>query len=229
MVVGELLDSLHVLHEHFFRRRRDEPLEFPCVADRVDEIEAAGEDREEPEERLPHDVVADGAVDRLKPVRAPRRDQILGQGQDRSEDPQGQNQGAELVPELAEKAHGGRRNEGSRDKLCREEAFNPAARCGAPWRAARHSTNGIGRRGHGSSSSPPGRCRSSTRASWRSTSRFASPSACSTSVTWVRSSSRAASPTHSWTSSARTTSRRRRAARGTRTCCGTTARSSTTW
>src|SRR5205814_8615040 len=68
---------------------------------------------------------------------SPRRDQILGQGQDRSEDPQGQNQGAELVPELAEKAHGGRRNEGSRDKLCREKAFNPSARCGVPWRPAR--------------------------------------------------------------------------------------------
>src|SRR5439155_22110501 len=180
------------------------------------------------EERLPDDVVADRAVDRLKPVRAPRRDEVLRQRQDRSEDPEGQDQGAELVPELPEKAHGGGRNEGSRDKLCREKAFNPAARCGAPWRPARLSTNGIGRRGHGSSNSPPGRCRSNMRASWRSTSRSASRSAFSTSATWARSSSRAASPTRSWTSSARTTSRRRQAARGTRTCCGTTARSATT-
>src|SRR5437660_140745 len=147
MVVREFLDPFHVLHEHLFRGRRNEPLEFPFLPDRVDEVEAAGEDREEPEERLPDDVVADRAVDRLKPVRAPRRDEVLRQRQDRSEDPEGQDQGAELVPELAEKAHGGRRNEGSRDKLYREKAFNPAARCGAPWRPARPSTNGVSRRG----------------------------------------------------------------------------------
>src|SRR5437762_4043297 len=186
MVVRELLDSLHVLHEHLFRGRRNEPFEFPFFPDRVDEVEAAGEDREETEEGLPDDVVADRAVNRLKPVRAPRRDQVLRQRQDRSEDPEGQDQGAELVPELPEKAHGGRRNEGSRDKLCREKAFNPSARCGVPWRPARLSTNGIGRPGRGSSSSPVGRCPSNTRAALRSTSRAGRRTASATSATGAR-------------------------------------------
>src|SRR5439155_973745 len=56
MVVCELLDPPHVLHEQFLRRRRDETLELPLLPDRVDEIKPAREDGEESEERLPHDV-----------------------------------------------------------------------------------------------------------------------------------------------------------------------------
>src|SRR5439155_304446 len=44
MVVCELLDPPHVLHEQFLRRRRDETLELPLLPDRVDEIKPARED-----------------------------------------------------------------------------------------------------------------------------------------------------------------------------------------
>src|SRR5438874_3341100 len=108
MVVRELLDPPHVLHEQFLRRRRDETLELPLLPDRVDEIEPAREDGEESEERLPHDVLADRAVDRLQPVRALRRGEVLSEREDHAEDPEGEEQGAELVAELAENTHDGR-------------------------------------------------------------------------------------------------------------------------
>src|SRR2546430_9152531 len=70
MVVRELLDPSHVLDEHLFRGRREESLELPLLSNRVDEVESAAEDREEAQERLPHDVVAHRTMDRLEPVRA---------------------------------------------------------------------------------------------------------------------------------------------------------------
>src|SRR5437773_10255674 len=102
MVVRELLDPPHVLHEQFLRRRRDETLELPLLPNRVDEVEPAREDGEESEERLPHNVLADRKVDRLQPVRALRRGEVLGEGEEHAEDPEGEEQGAELVAEPAE-------------------------------------------------------------------------------------------------------------------------------
>ncbi len=108
----ELLDPPHVLHEQLLRRGRDETLELPLLPDRVDEIETASEDGEESEERLQHDVLADRKVDRLQPVRTLRRREVLGEGEDHAEDPEGEEQGAELVAELAENTHGGRGQRG---------------------------------------------------------------------------------------------------------------------
>src|SRR5437764_2893086 len=108
MVVCELLDPPHVLHEQFLRRRRDETLELPLLPDRVDEIKPAREDGEESEERLPHDVLTDRKVDRLQPVRALRRGEVYGDGEDHAEDPEGEEKGDELVAELAENTHDGR-------------------------------------------------------------------------------------------------------------------------
>src|SRR5439155_26636051 len=107
-----LLDPPHILYEQFLRRRRDETLELPLLPNRVDEIEPAREDCEESEERLPHDVLADRAVDRLQPVRALRRGEVLGKGEDHAEDPEGEEQGGELVAELAENTHDGRGQRG---------------------------------------------------------------------------------------------------------------------
>src|SRR5438046_9938027 len=102
MVVCELLDPPHVLHEQFLRRRRDETLELPLLPDRVDEIEPAREDREESEERLPHDVLADRKVDRLQPVRTLQRCEVWGEREEHAEDPEVEEQCPELVAELAE-------------------------------------------------------------------------------------------------------------------------------
>src|SRR5438270_13980959 len=112
MVVRELRDPPHVLHEQFLRRRRDETLELPLFPNRVDEIEPTRQDGEETEERLPHDVLADRAVDRLQPVRALRRGGVWGEGEDHAEDAEGEEQGAELIAELAENTHGGRGQRG---------------------------------------------------------------------------------------------------------------------
>src|SRR5438309_1809229 len=109
---SELLDPPHVLHEQFLRRRRDEPLELPLFTNRVDEVETAREHGEEAEERFPYHVLADRMMDRLQPVRALRRCEVLGEGKDHAEDPEGEEQGAELVAELAENSHGGRGQRG---------------------------------------------------------------------------------------------------------------------
>src|SRR5436309_5528112 len=88
MVVRELLDPPHVLDEHLFRGRRDESLELPLLSNRVDEVESAAEDREETQERLPHDVVAHRTMDRLEPVRTLDRDQVLRERENHPKDPQ---------------------------------------------------------------------------------------------------------------------------------------------
>ena len=88
VVVRELLDPFHVLHEDFLRRRRDESIELPFLANRVDEVEPAREDRQETEEGLPDDVLPDRHMDGLEPRRALGRDQILGEGEHGPEDPE---------------------------------------------------------------------------------------------------------------------------------------------
>src|SRR5439155_583815 len=57
-------------------------------------------------------VLADRKVDRLQPVRSLQRSEVLGEGEDHAEDPEGEEQGAELVAELAENTHGGRGQRG---------------------------------------------------------------------------------------------------------------------
>src|SRR5256886_12539549 len=82
MVVRELLDPPHVLHEQFLGRRRDEPLELPLFTNRVDEVKTAREHGEEAEERFPYHVLADRMMDRLQSVRALCRCEVLGEGKD---------------------------------------------------------------------------------------------------------------------------------------------------
>src|SRR5256714_13629477 len=119
MVVRELLDPPQVLHEQFLRRRRDEPLELPFLPDRIDEVKTAREHGEEAEEGFPYHVLADRMMDRLQPIRALRRREVLGEGKDHPEDPEGEEQGAELVAELAENTHGGRGQRGGSGKALR--------------------------------------------------------------------------------------------------------------
>src|SRR3989442_12001069 len=108
MVVRELLDPPHVLDEPLCRGRRDESLDLPLLSNRVDEVESAAEDREETQERLPYDVVAHRTMDRLEPVRALGRDQVLRERKNHRKNPQAEDEGAQLIAEFPEQAHGGR-------------------------------------------------------------------------------------------------------------------------
>src|SRR2546426_622013 len=95
--------KLHWLYEH------TEVVSALHGPDRIElVVRCRPRDREESEERLPDDVLPDRHMDGLKPRRALGRDQILGEGEHGPEDPEREDQGAELVPEFPEQAHGGR-------------------------------------------------------------------------------------------------------------------------
>src|SRR3990170_1370863 len=105
VVVRELLDALQVLHEHLFRRRREEAVELTILPDCVEEVPSAHDESEETEDPDPEDVFPDACINGSEPVRALHQENVAPEREEHPEDAETENQGTQLVPELPEHAH----------------------------------------------------------------------------------------------------------------------------